>query len=180
MFDPMISPDPFPLSIPNHLEGLDDQIGQVASLDDKVLFFSSEPIEELMINSIDHDLNTCWKIKLDHRIGIQYKFIGLNFIAPIFSLNSFQLIFNSSNPSSFQSKLNSSLEFLSSNSTKWERMDTDLGVGKIGFKVIENAYQDVKKIKLSFRFHDDDDESSEIDERWIEICGWMINEDWIL
>lgn len=164
-YDPMISPDPFPLSIPNTFKDLEtDEVGKVASLDDKVLLFTSEALDDQMIKAIDADLNTCWKLdRVDHR----KRFVGLNFVIPVTNLNSLEIILN---PLNQLTKLDYQLEFLQSNSTNWEKMDENrLEDNKLLYKALGNHLNGIKKIKFSL-----------INDEQFEICGWIVNDDWIL
>ncbi|KAH9816491.1 hypothetical protein DFH28DRAFT_965412 [Melampsora americana] len=172
MYDPMISPDPFPLPIPISSKEIElkDEVGKVSSLDDRVLLMNSELMENEMIKAIDSDLKTCWNL---NRLENRTKWVGLNFIKPILNLNSLEINLSFT---FHPSKLKYKLEYLQSNSINWKSMNgSELNDHQMIYKATQTGLKDVKKIKLSF---EKDEEG--VEEERIEICGWIINEDWIL
>lgn len=174
--DPFLVPTLFPRASASALGSKrDSEIGVASAHDDRSMLITSLDFSLEWLFAVDGELSTCWRDSSPVKPG---SFFGLNFVKGT-RLNRL-IIFGSLEPEDWK------LEVYSADQKQWNATlvvptvspHQEPPVTKYVFDLSTQPPREVKKVRL-LKMKDPID-SFKSDPKGFTVCGWMINEDWIL
>ncbi|KAA1073472.1 hypothetical protein PGT21_013126 [Puccinia graminis f. sp. tritici] len=167
--DPFLVPSMFPRALSSHHSKPESEIGVASAYDDRSMLITNLNFSRQWPLAIDGELSTCWKDlpALEHG-----SFVGLNFVRNV-QVNQLTF-FGKIEPENWK------LESLSANNQKWNtepvipRIITHQEPPLTKFVYDLSASSTlVKKFRLIIP-------QGKSSPNGITVCGWMINEDWVV
>lgn len=167
--DPFLVPSLFPRALPSHDMKPESEIGVASAYDDRSMLITNLAFSREWPLAVDGELSTCWKAPSGTRHG---SFIGLNFVKNI-QLNRLTLF------GEFEAE-HWELEVYSANDKTWTSTAAiptisthqEPRVTKFVYDLPPSSSL-VKKLRLILS-HEKASPSG------MAVCGWMVNEDWVV
>ncbi|WAQ93198.1 hypothetical protein PtA15_18A256 [Puccinia triticina] len=165
--DPFLVPSMFPRALPSHHLKPESEIGLASAYDDRSMLITNLNFSSEWPLAVDGELSTCWKDLSGTEHG---SFVGLNFVKNV-QLKRLTF-FGKVEPENWK------LELLSANDQKWisksvvPKIITHQEPPLTKF-VYDTTSTLVKKVRLIIP-------QGKSNLNGITVCGWMINEDWVV